>query len=230
MVVVSKHLGGWETSTFGSVIRELKGLKEGLEWLRSDSHRLGPSHKVIKIADRIVELNHREEVMWKQCSRVTWLTEGDWNTHFFHLRSSQRRWRNKISKLKMVDGSFTKDEAVMASMTTEFYRSLYTAEGTADTDQLLDTVPTKVTGEMNDMLLKLIGLEEVKNAWCQMFSTKAPSPNSFPAHFFQKHWDLCGIEVTTVVLRVLLGVDDPGKLNNMNIVLIPKVENPNELG
>jgi len=74
MVAISKHLGEWETSTFGSVKRELKGLKEDLERLRSDSHRLGPSHEEIKIAG-IVELNHREEVMWKQCSRVTWLTE-----------------------------------------------------------------------------------------------------------------------------------------------------------
>jgi hypothetical protein len=33
-----------------------------------------------------------------------------------------------------------------------------------------------------------------------------------------------------VVLRVLLGEDDPAKLNNTNIVLTPKVENPEELG
>ena len=32
------------------------------------------------------------------------------------------------------------------------------------------------------------------------------------------------------MLRVLHGEDDPAKLNNMNIVLIPKVENPEELG
>jgi hypothetical protein len=227
MVVVSKHLGGWETSTFGNVKRELKGLKEDLERLHSDSHRLGPSHEERKITDRIVELNHREEIMWKQCSRVTWLTEGDRNTRFFHLRASQRRRRNKISKLKMADGSFTEDETVMASMTTEFYRSLYTAEGTSNTDQLLDTVLTKVTGEMNDMLLKTIGPEEVKNALFQMFPTKAPGPHGFLAYFFQKHWDLCGNEVTAVVLR---GVDDPAKLNNTNIVIIPKVENPDDLG
>ena len=99
-----------------------------------------------------MELNHREEVMRKQRSRVTWLTVGDWNTRFFHLRASQRRRRNKISKLKMANGSFTEDEAVMDSMTTEFYRSLYTVEGTVDLDQLLDTVPTKVTGTNTEIL------------------------------------------------------------------------------
>jgi hypothetical protein len=89
-------------------------------------------------------------------------------------------------------------------------------------------VPTKVIGEKNDMLLKPIGPEEVKNTLFQMFLTKAPGPDGFPAHFFQKHyWDLCGNEVTTVVLH---GDDDPAKLINTNIFLIPKVENPKELG
>ena len=94
------------------------------------------------------------------------------------------------------------------SMTTDFYKTRYTAEGTADTDQLLDTVLTKVTGAMNNMLLKPIGSEEVKNALFQMFPTKAPGPDGFPAHFFRRHWDLCGEEVTAVVLHVLRGDND----------------------
>jgi hypothetical protein len=53
-----------------------------------------------------------------------------------------------------------------------------------DTDQLLDAVPTKVIGEKNDMLLKPIGPEEVKNTLFQMFLTKAPGPDGFPTHFF----------------------------------------------
>jgi archaellum component FlaC len=61
MVVISKHLGGWETSTFGNVKRELKGLKEELERLRSNYPRLGPSHEEINIVYRIVELNHHED-------------------------------------------------------------------------------------------------------------------------------------------------------------------------
>ena len=48
--------------------------------------------------------------------------------------------------------------------------------------------------------------------------------------FFQRHWELCGEEVTTVVLCVLRGEDDPSIINKTCIVLIPKVENPEELG
>jgi hypothetical protein len=84
--------------TFANVKKELKGLKDELERLRSGPLRMGLSHEEnIKATDKIMELNHREEVMWKQRSHVTWLAEGDMNTRFFHLRTTKRRRRNKIS-------------------------------------------------------------------------------------------------------------------------------------
>jgi hypothetical protein len=94
----------------------------------------------------------------------------------------------------------------------------------------LDTVPSKVTSEMNEGLLKPFVEKEVKEALFQMFPTKAPGPDGFPAHFFQRHWELCGAEVTSAVLRVLRGEDDPSLINKTFIVLIPKIANPEELG
>jgi hypothetical protein len=63
-----------------------------------------------------------------------------------------------------------------------------------------------------------------------MYPTKAPGPDGFSAHFFQKHWDLCGGEVTRLVLRILRGEDNPESINKTFIVLIPKVAQPEDLG
>jgi hypothetical protein len=115
-------------------------------------------------------------------------------------------------------------------MTTRFYKDLYRSEGTSNMDAVLGTVLTKVTARMNDGLLKPFEEKEVKEALFQMFPTKAPGPDGFPAHFFQRHWDVCRAEVTAVVLRILRGEDDPSVINNTFIVLIPKVANPEELG
>jgi len=93
----------------------------------------------------------------------------------------------------------------MGAMATDFYKTLYRSEGTTDMDRVLNTVPVKVTAAMNEGLLAPFEKEEVKIALFQMFPTKAPGPDGMPAHFFQRHWELCGDEVTAVVLRVLRG-------------------------
>ena len=63
-----------------------------------------------------------------------------------------------------------------------------------------------------------------------MSPTKAPGPDGLPAHFFQRNWELCGGEISEVVLRVLRREDDPVIINNTCIVFIPKVDSPEELG
>jgi hypothetical protein len=97
-------------------------------------------------------------------------------------------------------------------------------------DELKRIPPAAAVAQMNDQLGAVFSGEEVKNALFQMLLTKAPGPDGFPAHFFQRHWELCRDEVTSVVLRVLRGDDDPSLINNTSIVLIPKVTNPEELG
>ena len=59
-------LAGWGKQTFGHVRLELQKLKEELDKLQLDPNRSGPSHAEIKITDKILELNHREEIMWQQ--------------------------------------------------------------------------------------------------------------------------------------------------------------------
>jgi hypothetical protein len=73
----------------------------------------------------------------------------------------------------------------MATVTTDFYKTLYTSEGTTNMDSVLNTILVKVTTEMNGALLSPMSEQEVKEALFQMFPTKAPGSDGFPAHFFQ---------------------------------------------
>jgi hypothetical protein len=118
----------------------------------------------------------------------------------------------------------------ISEMSKSFVGTLYESEGTHDMARVLDTVPRKVTRQMNKDLMAAYTEEEVKIALFQMYPTKAPGPDGYPAHFFQQHWDLCGKEVTDSVLRILRGIDNPEEINNTFIVLIPKVASPLELG
>jgi hypothetical protein len=115
-------------------------------------------------------------------------------------------------------------------MATKFYSDLYSSEGVQGMREVLDAVPVKVTANMNLMLDAPFVVEEVKNALFEMYPTKAPGPDEFPAHFFQWNWELCGAEVTKAVLRILSGEESPEVINKTFIVMIPKVASPKELG
>jgi hypothetical protein len=74
----------WNDSMFGCVKVELKRLRDDLARFRDDPLRMEPSYEEKKVTERIVELEHREETMWRQRSRVQWLAEGDKNTQKIH--------------------------------------------------------------------------------------------------------------------------------------------------
>jgi hypothetical protein len=114
-------------------------------------------------------------------------------------------------------------------MVTDFYSTLYTSEGVQGVGNVLEHVPQRVTPDINSALCAPYTSKEVKTALFQMFPTKAPSPDGFPAHFYQRHWDTCGEEVTNVMLRIVRGEESAECINETIIVLIHKVPNPSLL-
>jgi hypothetical protein len=171
----------------------------------------------------------REEVMYRQRSRQEWLKSGDRNTRFFQNRASHRRRKNTVRFLKRDDGSRCDTDVGMREMAQAFYLNLYSSEGAANMDRILDRIETVVTPEMNDKLTAAITDEEIETALFQMGPTKAPGPDGLPALFFQRHWAKTKTEVCVAVRDFLAGRDCPSDFNNTVLVLIPKVQAPESL-
>ena len=123
-------------------------------------------------------------------------------------------------------GAIVVDPDELKTMVNNFYQTLYTSEEVQGMDAVLTHVPRRVSDEMNTMLNAVYTKEEVKTTLFQMFPTKAPGPDGFPAHFYQRHWDICGDDVTRVVLKIVQGEESPEGINETILVLIPKVINP----
>jgi len=96
-------------------------------------------------------------------------------------------------------------------------------------DRVLEGMDVRVTEDMNATLCAPYHETEVLEALKMMQPNKAPGPDGFNPLFFQKFWDVVGKDVSRVVLDLLNGGDMPASLNHTNIVLIPKVANPNNL-
>jgi hypothetical protein len=227
---LSTDLRKWDKQSFGNIRWQIGQLQRELGELRRDPLRLGPSPREEEITRRLVELFDQEEVMWRQRSSVQWLAAGDKNTHFFHMRASQRRKKNTIVELKREDGSLASGKEELGEMASSFYKELYTSEGIQGLEEVMSLVPVKVSSGMNEMLDSPFDAAEVKKALFEMYPTKAPGPDGFPAHFFQRNWELCGEEVTKAVLRILAGEESPSVVNKTFIVMIPKVASPEEMG
>ena len=76
---------------------------------------------------------------------------------------------------------------------------------------------------MNEALLGVFRVEDVKIALNQMHPTKAPGPDGMSPIFFQKYWDVIGSSVVNSVLQTLRTGVMPTGLNETFICLIPKV-------
>lgn len=167
--------------------------------------------------------------MFKQCSRIDWLKEGDRNTAFFHAKSREQAQTNWISALKKEDGSIITNQDDLETEAMDFYLKLFTRQEVLDPGPILNCVPGKVTEQMNEMLLKPFQEDEVREALFMMNPNKAPGPDGLTAGFYQHHWELIGPSVTNAVLDFLQGGDMPEKVNMTTIVLIPKVKQPQEM-
>ena len=97
---LSSDLANWDRTQFRNVRREIQDLKKELQEMRDSPNRIGPVHAEIKVVDRLTELYHREEILWRQRARLDWLIHGDKNTYFFHLCASRRRRKNQIKSLQ----------------------------------------------------------------------------------------------------------------------------------
>lgn len=94
--IVTKELKSWSRSTFDQVTKQLESLREELDKLERDDP-VGNRAAILAMKHELDEVLFREEMMWLQRSRLSWLKEGDRNTEFFHQKA---RWRAAKTSLK----------------------------------------------------------------------------------------------------------------------------------
>jgi len=225
---VMQSLHSWSRENFGSVRRKLEELRTRLAELngKMDDDSRAEARRTAAVMD---EMLYREEMMWLQRSRISWLREGDRNTKFFHQKAIWRSRKNRIKRLKADNGQWCDDPSVMASMAEEFFRSLYSRDDGVDSDSLTSIIEERVSEDMNTQLCKEFTDEEIGDALFQIGPLKALGPDGFPARFLQRNWLLMKNDVIQAIKAFFADGVMPQEVNETAIVLIPKVAHPEQL-
>jgi hypothetical protein len=223
---VMSMLQGWSKRKFGNVLRELDKARKNLEHLRIN---IADQREIRQATDHMQELLYREEMLWLQRSRVTWLKEGDRNTRFFHQKAVWRARRNKIKRLKNNEGVWQDGPSDMERMATSYFQELFTRDPSLNADDLISLTQGKVTMAMNDDLCKDFTEEEIGDALFQIWPLKAPGVDGFPARFYQRNWGTIKVEVINAVKLFFATGNMPDGVNDTAIILIPKIDQPETL-
>ncbi len=173
-----------------------------------------------RLKERYEELCLREELKWKQRSRVNWLKAGDANTKFFHSRANARRNANLISRLTD-GGAVFADHASLAGHLLNFFTSQM---GTAAHLETSIDFQRLFTGDSFDLrsLHDPFTEEEVRGAVFSCAPDKAPGPDGFPMLFYQRFWGLVKGDLLEVFDALHSGQCKLDVLNQGWICLIPK--------
>ena len=96
------------------------------------------------------------------------MKHGDRNTKFFHSKATQRRKKNHISGNQNAHGQWVEELEEVVDVATDYFNNLFSAGAANQMGECLNTVPSKVTDNMQEVLLGEFTAEEVKVALFQM--------------------------------------------------------------
>lgn len=87
---------------FGHIYRkktELIGRIRGFQ--RATQFRDNPflENLEVRLKEELQDILNREEIMWFQKARTTWMNDGDRNTKFYHTKTKVRRSKNRVTML-----------------------------------------------------------------------------------------------------------------------------------
>ena len=222
-------LQGWNWSAFGNVNKALKQKQERLQFLEGLNYLHEKADEIQGLRKEINEMLTREEIMWNQRSRASWIKWGDCNTKFFHATTSQRRRRNKIVGIQGANGIWQENQEDIESTILEYFETIFKIDHPSQFGVSLGAIDQRVTRDMNESLVADFKAEEVWLALIQMHPTKAPGPNGMSPIFYQQYWEIVGPKVIKCVLDSFNSGVLPYGINDTYICLIPKVKSPQKI-
>ncbi|GAU17164.1 hypothetical protein TSUD_177940 [Trifolium subterraneum] len=153
-----------------------------------------------ELSEKHATLLIQEEGYWKQRAKMHWLQEGDMNTRFFHMSATARSKKKKVTKLVADNGTESHTQEELCEVAKSYFDNLFKPRD-GDHDPVLNLIQPRVTDDDNFFLTAPITKVEIQQA-DDIFSA-----------------------ASTWLERGYF----PTSLNETNICLIPKCDNPTSM-
>jgi hypothetical protein len=124
---VAVKLQDWNRNVLGDLQKRIKKTRKDLNRCLKDTISQESIHREHVLRFKLERLEDQLDVYWKQRAHVDWLKHGDRNTRFFHSCCSERKRRNRITKLKKENGDIIERQEELKQHISNHYRSLFTA-------------------------------------------------------------------------------------------------------
>ena len=176
---------------------------------------------------------------WQQRSKDRHLQLGDIPSKYLFNRLRQHKERNFVYMLRKENGEWTEDFEDITQRIQYYFKDIYHAlpnhnldnshQG-GEIDCVLRELNLPCISERDAQLLTSpITDQEIRNAIFDIANDKSPGLDGIPAEFFKFHWDITGTLVIEAIKRFFSTGHLLREWNNTLLVLIPKVNPPEEV-
>ncbi|GMJ10110.1 hypothetical protein like AT1G43760 [Hibiscus trionum] len=226
---VSSRLDAW----FRKLKKEKKFTVAELNQKLERLNELDPSDDVLgDLIETKLALNlelDKNELYWEQQARSNWLRHGDRNTTYFHRIATQRKKKNRVSKLISSDNLEVTNEEKMGEVARDYFVSLFSSNGVENCERILNGIEQCISDDMNASLEREFTREEVYAALLTMSPLKAAGEDGLGVIFYKHFWHIVGDDVSSFCISALNGDFPLDNINHTRIVLIPKVTDPTSM-
>ncbi|XP_028069007.1 uncharacterized protein LOC114271593 [Camellia sinensis] len=190
------HLKRWNSEVFGNIDEQLKQAEaEHHDWdIKAEGRNL-LEHEVKRrreVRKLVYDLNKKKECLWHQKSRLTWPTNGDKNTRFFHILASSRQRKNLLDSVKE-NGVIYDQPDVMKQAVVRYFSQLFSEEWKIRPK--LSGVFVSIGPKASELLEVEFSEEEIWEAVNDCDSNKASGPDGFNLSCIQKCWKIMKKEI-----------------------------------
>uniref|UniRef100_A0A803P9A9 DUF4283 domain-containing protein n=1 Tax=Cannabis sativa TaxID=3483 RepID=A0A803P9A9_CANSA len=175
---------------FNSLSRRINALENSINAIHSNLPLSRDKiHEASALQSQLDSLLYKNEILWKQRSKIHWLQAGDKNTKYFHSKATARRKTNFIRKLKCDDGRVVTSVDDISREVSSYFSDLFKSQesNSEATQYLLSAINKSLDSQQIQFLNSPFEAHEVRQALFQLSSDKAPGIDGLNPTFYQKN-------------------------------------------